>query len=460
MNKISKQTQYHIFELILLILAMTAGGVLITCLFNPFRSFTVMFLSGMVFTASLILSIRLWIDPDRIRANQSEAMLNLASETLATMDEGLNEESAQHICEILLPATRGIAVAMTDRSVILGYAGRDKDLNPTDAPIRTIATHATIADGKMRVMRSAEEIGFPNGRHVINAAIIVPLIVSGETVGTLKFYYPSARNINETQQSIAAGFGELLSSQMAAAALEEQKKLATSMELKALQSQINPHFLFNTINTISSFIRTEPSKARVLLREFATFYRRTLEDSSDLISLTREVDQTQRYLYFEIARFGEERLQMKTDVPVELQSVLVPAFVVQPLVENAVKHAMPSTGCLHIDVRAHAQGDDLVLEIIDDGVGMSEEKRQNIMSTDSQTGLGIAVRNVNDRIRGYYGSESYMDVKSEEGHGTTVTLFLKGGCSREMEAEAEKRAQEKAEPNPLITHTMAETIQR
>ena len=92
-------------------------------------------------------------------------------------------------------------------------------------------------------------------------------------------------------------------------ALEEQTKLATSMELKMLQSQINPHFLFNTINTIASFIRTDPNKARTLLREFAVFYRRTLEDAADLILLDREIEQTQRYFTFEVARFGEDRLE-------------------------------------------------------------------------------------------------------------------------------------------------------
>ena len=456
MVKTTRQTQYHIIELLLLIMAMITGALLITYLFNPYRNIMFMFLAGMVFTASLILSIRLWIDPDRIRANQSDAMLTLASETLAAMSEGLNETSAQRICETLLPATRAVAVAITNTEVILGYAGRDKDLNPTDAPIRTVATHATLSDGKMRVMRTADEIGFPVERHIINAAIIVPLTEGNETLGTLKFYYPKARNINETQQSIASGFGELLSTQIAAAALDEQKKLATSMELKALQSQINPHFLFNTINTISSFIRTEPDKARVLLREFATFYRRTLEDSSDLIALEREIDQTQRYLQFEIARFGEERLGMDTDVPDGLEGVLVPAFMVQPLVENAVKHAMPSEGHLEISVNARAEGDDLIIDIIDDGIGMSEEKRQNIMNPDSQTGLGIAVRNINDRILGYYGPESYMNVESTEGRGTTITLFLKSGCTRSQAVEPKIEEQ----PNPMRMHTMAETIQR
>lgn len=433
MNQLSRQTQYRILEAILGVMAMLTGALLITYLFDADRNITLMFMAGMVFTASLILSIRLWMDPDRVRATQSEAMLNLASETLEAMSAGLTDESAQHVCDILLPSTRATAIAITDTEVILGYAGRDKDLNPADSPIRTVATHATLADGKMRVMRSAQEIGFPVDRHHINAAIIVPLIVSGETIGTLKFYYPRARMINETQQSIAAGFGELLSTQMAASSLDEQKKLATSMELKALQSQINPHFLFNTINTIASFIRTDPAKARVLLREFATFYRRTLEDSSDLIMLSRELDQTQRYLQFEIARFGEDRLQLVSEVPEDLANMLVPAFMLQPLVENAVKHAMPSTGTLHIGVVARSDGDDLIVDIIDDGVGMSEEKRAGIMASTSSTGLGIAIRNINDRIRGYYGPESYMEVESREGEGTTVSLFLKDGCKRGLD---------------------------
>lgn len=432
MAQTPRQMEYHIVEIALLIMATMTGALLITYLVNPSRSVAIMFIAGMVFTASLVLSIRLWMDPDRVRATQSQAVLNLASDTLNAMDEGLTAEGAQRVCDILLPATRGVAVAITNREVILGYAGTDADLNPIMSPIRTSATHLTLNDGKLRIMRSAEEIGFPVNRHTINAAIIVPLVVANETIGTLKFYYRQARIINETQRSIAAGFGELISTQIAAIALGEQRKLATSMELKALQSQINPHFLFNTINTIASFIRTDPEKARVLLREFATFYRRTLEDSSDLISLSRELDQTKRYLRFEIARFGEERLQFRDEIDEKLTEMLVPAFMIQPLVENAVRHAMPSEGQLTITVKAHAQEENLIIEIIDDGVGMSDEKLQNIMNTSATQGLGIAVRNINDRISGYYGPDSYMHVDSQEGVGTTVTLMLHNGCTREL----------------------------
>ena len=433
--RLSKKARNRISEAILLVIAAIAGSFLIGFSLHRGSNHTLQFLAGAVFTVSLIWVIRVWLDPDRVRASQSDAMLSLASQTFNAIRGGLNAKNAQRVCDVLLPATDATAVAITDTKVILGYAGVDKDLNVTGAPIRTFATAEVIDDGQIRVLYSADEIGFPVVRGKINAAIITPLLVSDKPVGTLKFYYPKASKVTETQQSIARGFSDLISTQVAASALEEQKKLATSMELKALQYQINPHFLFNTINTISSFIRTDPAKARELLREFATFYRRALEDSKDMIPLAREVDQTARYLQFEIARFGEDRLALETDIPEDLADLCVPAFMVQPLVENSVRHAMPRSGCLHITISARRENeDDLAISIGDDGVGMSEEALARIKSPGaSSDNLGIAVRNINDRVHGFYGADSHMYVESAEGEGTTTTLFLKHGCTTHVD---------------------------
>lgn len=440
---ISHPLRYRVGEALSLVVAALTGAFLVYERTLPHESYTLTILAGVCFTCALIVFIYLYRSPNLVRAAQIDEVLRMASQLSAVMGEGLDEQSAEAVCKALLPKTNAIAVAITDRQSILAYVGIDKDLNPIDAPIRTQATHDVLNNGTLRVIRSADDIGFPVDRGHINGAIIVPLKRGDETLGTLKFYFPTARSINETQLSIAKGFGELLSTQIAATAMEEQKKLATSMELKALQNQINPHFLFNTINTIASFIRTDPAKARDLLREFAKFYRSTLEDASDLIPLYREIDQTERYLGFEIARFGEDRIQFTREVPDELRDTYVPAFMVQPLVENAVKHAMPATGTLHICVRAEAEGDALVLSIVDDGVGMSEDRRQNIMDPKSHTGLGIAVRNIRDRVKGYYGPESFMAVESEEGKGTTITLHLKDGCTmnaQEMAASIDQKA--------------------
>jgi len=410
-----------------MIIAVTAGALMLVNVFSENRRMSTVMVLGVIFTGALLVLLRLWLDPDRIRAVQSNAVLTLASQLLEHMKQGLNQDSAQQVCDTLLPATNAIAVAITSKEYILGYAGVDKELNPQGGEIRTVATHQAVRDGQMRVLHSSEEIGFPQGRSVINAAILAPLIVSGEAVGVLKFYYRSANKINETQESIARGFASLLSTQIAAVSLEEQKKLATSMELKMLQSQINPHFLFNTINTIASLVRTDPDKARVLLREFAAFYRSTLEDSDDLIQLAREMEQTERYVGFERARFGDDRLVLEIDVPDELQSVYVPSFMLQPIVENAVRHGMPAEGQLKIVLSAEAHDDGLLLTVEDDGVGMPSVQSKNLLRRKKEhKGLGIAVRNIQERILAYYGNDSFMTIDSEEGEGTTVIMFLKG----------------------------------
>ena len=274
------------------------------------------------------------------------------------------------------------------------------------------------------VLYSTEDIGLPMSSARINAAILQPLYIGQNIEGTLKFYYRRSSQISKTQQSLAHGFAELLSTQMAASALEEQVKLATSMELKALQAQINPHFLFNTINTIASLIRTDPAKARVLLRDFAVFYRSTLEDADDLIELERELKQVERYLSFEIARFGEERLKLEIDVDPNMYAMRVPSFMIQPLVENAVKHAMRAEGQLTIRIVGYIEDENIIIKVIDDGVGMSRKALETMMDKESTTGLGIAVKNVKGRIAGYFGPESSMDVESKLGFGTTVTFTL------------------------------------
>ena len=200
-----------------------------------------------------------------------------------------------------------------------------------------------------------------------------------------------------------------------------------------LQSQINPHFLFNTINTIASLIRTDPETARKLLREFAVFYRRTLEDSADLIVFAREMEQTKRYFTFEVARFGSDRVEMEMRVDPRVEDMLVPPFLLQPLVENAVRHAMPSEGKLTIEVTGEVVGDDVIVRVCDNGVGMTEEARCNILHPESSSGLGIAVKNVHDRICGYFGPGTHMDVDSELGRGTCVILVLKEGARREYQ---------------------------
>jgi two-component system sensor histidine kinase LytS len=367
--------------------------------------------------------IRYSIDPDRLRARQSERMLKIAANTLPYMRSGLNADSASEVCRLILPATSANAVVITDHQKILGYVGAEKETHQIGSPIQTEATRMSLRNAEMSVVTSKEDIGFSQMNTSFHAAVIVPIFQAEEVVGVLKFYYRSAKRIDETEQAVAQGLASLLSMQLGLAELDYQRELAAKMELRALQAQINPHFLFNTINTIAALIRTDPAQARILLREFATFYRRTLEGSLDDISLEQEYIQTLRYLGFEIARFGSERIQMTTDIEKGLEDMRVPAFIIQPLVENAVGHGMREQDPLHVKIRAYTADGNVIIEISDDGRGIPKGKLEHMFEFDSNNG-SVALKNVDDRLRGFFGSKARLTIQSEFGKGTKVLMSL------------------------------------
>lgn len=364
-------------------------------------------------------------DRTHVRARQANKILDLTSKTVTFMREGLGCESAQAVCELLLPAVSAAAVAITDREVILGFAGVDSENHGQNTPIQTEVTHLTLEDGETRVVETAHAIGFTGDAGKIKGAIIVPLVVRRKIVGTLKFYYTNPARMDEAQQAMAEGFGGLLSTQLSLSYLEQQTELATRMELKALQAQINPHFLFNTINTIASYTRTDPEKARNMLREFAVYYRRLLENSEDLICISGEVEQTERYLMFQRARFGEDAVELEVRIEPGLEDLRVPAFIIQPIVENAVGHGRRDTGeTLRIVVRVYHASESVIICVEDDGVGIEPEKLNHVVEGGSKTGMGIALKNVNARLKGYFGSLSGIHIESTYGKGTTVYLSM------------------------------------
>lgn len=377
-----------------------------------------------------------------MRSSQAtEHILSLASKTLDLMRDGLSQLSCQDVCRLLLPETTAIAVAMTDTESVLAYEGALAADFPPGSPIHTAATLEVLQTGQLGMFqtRGDDDPANTSGKvpelpRNVRGGIVVPLNVQNRTYGTIKFYFRSPADIDCTQLAIARGFGQLLSTQLSTHELDRQAELTAKAEVKALQAQINPHFLFNTINTIAAFTRTDPTQARALLREFAVFYRQTLESSDQLIPLSRELEQTRRYLRFEHARFGEDRIKESEHIAPGCGDVLVPAFIVQPVVENAVRHAMRDDGPLHIDIRADADGDDMLIAVADDGLGMDDATRKLLLAgtncrrdgtcSKDEKGTGIALRNVSERLDRFYGYGSGLDIMSKPGEGTCVTMRL------------------------------------
>lgn len=383
----------------------------------------------------LAIFLQMYVNPDSLRSQYAEQTLSIASDMLEDMRDGLTPQSAEAICLRLLPETRAVTIAVTDRERVLACVGAYAERFPPGSPIHTPATRYALDHGLVQSFTNAPSFFNVDGEAwKVPAGIIAPLKVRGVSVGTLKFYFSTSHAIDRTQYALVSGFAELISTQLATHELERQDELTARAELRALQAQINPHFLFNTLNTIASLTRTEPLRARDLLREFASFYRSTLDNSGSLIPVSREIMQTRRYLMFEKARFGEERIVETMDIEEAVEDAPVPAFIIQPLVENAVRHAMKDEGALHITVSVHPDGDEaLCIRVIDDGAGMDAETaarlfNESLPKPDSQApqggGAGVATRNISERIKRFYGPRSSVEVTSQPGCGTTITLHL------------------------------------
>jgi two-component system sensor histidine kinase LytS len=362
--------------------------------------------------------------PDHVRALQSDRMLNIANASLAYLRRGLTPDTAREVCRIVLRESDASAVAFTDLHEVLGFAGVGEDHHLVGGSIITRATMEALENNEPGILHNRDDIGCPDPECSLRAAIVVPLEVRQKPVGTIKFYYTSDRYLNETELAMGEGLARLLSTQLELSELDRQTELATEMELKALQAQINPHFLFNTINTIAAFIRTEPDEARRLLRQFATFYRRTLEQTEDLVTVRNELDFVETYIELEKARFGD-RLQVSEDIDPGAESLPLPAFMIQPLVENSVGHGMKADGStLHVEIAAKIEGDALCISVSDDGRGIRPDRLPHIMESGAGKGLGIALMNVRERLRGYFGPESGFEISSAVNEGTTVRLTI------------------------------------
>jgi two-component system LytT family sensor kinase len=203
--------------------------------------------------------------------------------------------------------------------------------------------------------------------------------------------------------------------------LEEQERLLLQARMEALHNQINPHFLFNTLNSVSSLVRFDPDTARELIIKLATILRRLLNSSDAFVPLHEEVEFIDNYLDIEVVRFGRDKLRVVKELDPESLEMLVPAMLLQPLVENSIKHGLSSKvegGSIYLRSRLSAK--DVIVEVEDDGIGMGAA--QLIERPDGLGGTGIGMANVAERLKVLYGDTATMTIESHGGKGTLVRL--------------------------------------
>ncbi len=204
--------------------------------------------------------------------------------------------------------------------------------------------------------------------------------------------------------------------------LEEQERLLLHARMEALQNQINPHFLFNTLNSISSLVRFDPDMARDVIFKLATILRRLLNTSDAFAPLRDEFEFIDNYLDIEVVRFGRDKLRVVKDLDPASLDVVVPSMLLQPLVENSIKHGLgPKVEGGSIYLRSRVVDSRLIIEVEDDGVGMGGAQLEE---SSSWSGMGIGMANISERLQVLYGDTARMTIDSHEGKGTLIRIRL------------------------------------
>ncbi|MCL4499557.1 MAG: histidine kinase [Chloroflexi bacterium] len=378
-----------------------------------------------VITFAGIIGLKVAPEAEHTRALQSHRILEIANETLPYLRQGLSFESASPVARIILDRSDAAAVAITSLSTVLGFIGAGSEHHKVGSPIITRATKKVLSGNEAEVLRNQLDIGCPDIDCPLKSAIVVPLDMRGKVAGTLKFYYDHPDKPTESRIALAEGLARLLSTQLELSEIDRQRELASQAELKALQAQINPHFLFNSLNTIAMFTRTNPKEARRLLLQFADFFRKSLEWREDLVPLDQELDYINSYLTLEKARFGD-RLRIFEDVDDAAIERRVPALSIQPLVENAVKHGLSLEGHLTVEINARVAGEELLILIKDNGRGIARDELDKVLDFGYGRGGGIGLSNVNERLIGLYGEDYGLSIDSNPGEGTTVRFRIPG----------------------------------
>jgi len=349
----------------------------------------------------------------------SARALKIAERTLGILDQGFARTgAASEVARIIHEETGVGAVAITDREKVLAFVGVGSDHHQAGAPIASELTRRAIAENRVIFADGVHE-HFVCSRLAacpLGSALVVPLRLDSEVIGTIKLYEPKTRLFLNFNRTLGEGIARLLSEQLLRSRYEEQKRLLVTSELKLIQAQINPHFLFNALNTIIAVVRKDAGRGRELLLHLSNFFRKNLKRAGDFATLEEELDHVNSYLKIEKARF-EDRLQIEVAVDPALLVVKMPIFTLQPIVENAVKHGIAgllSGGVVRITGRR--EGGLTIIEVEDNAGAYCQELKEG--------GLGMTI--VDRRIKNLYGERFGLSVACADREWTRVAVTLPG----------------------------------
>ena len=337
---------------------------------------------------------------------------------------GLTDEVVDAAVDLLMPLLGGDAVSITDRHRMLAFAGPGHDHHARGSALYAPARGEVLATGRTMTIsgRGDDVIGCPEPACPLRSAAIAALSIGEEVIGSVTVYRSTDDPPEPDLVEAAAG---ILSLHLALAELQAEQRLSLDFELDALRAQINPHFLFNTLNTIASRIRTDPEDARQLLVRLADFFRYAIRQRGQFAEFSEEYAFVRTYVTLEQARFGD-RLHVEYDIDPAVLGVEVPVLVIQPLIENAIKHgASGNVGRTTVRLRARVDPLSRTVRVVvrDDGVGMPADTHATMpVARGPHEDGGVGLRNIRARLGLLFGDRHTFEVHSAPGEGTTIHL--------------------------------------
>jgi two-component system sensor histidine kinase LytS len=353
-------------------------------------------------------------------AFRSYQTLLIANKTLGQLRNELDYESANNIATTIYESTDFDAVSITDKEKILAHIGLGSKDHLSGQLIKNALVKEVISCESTDEINICENIDDSYKKYNLKKALIAPLIVNKKIIGILKLYKSSLLKPSDSEIALAKGLANIFSTQLELSELEYQKKLRMKAELHALEAQINPHFLFNAINTIVSLTRTDTEKARTLLIYLSDYFRRNMNNCRDLISLQEELNHVNAYLKIEKARF-EDKLLINIVNEIS-ETIFVPPLIIQPIIENAIKHG----------ILKKIEGGTILLEIFkkqnlvniivtDNGIGIDKNNLEKIKKFDSNS---VGINNVYRRLNSLFHEDTSFEIISNIDIGTKVIITL------------------------------------
>ena len=370
---------------------------------------------GMLLAASLVAAWRFAVAPRRVLEPGGAAMqraVHAATAILPHLRQGLSAETAAAAAPALRVLTGADAIALAGPDALLACAGAEH--HRAGDPLESLVPARREDRVHVEPRLACTAPGCP-----LRSAIVAPLALRERRIGQLVALYERPGRLRLEESRVVAEAAALVSAMVELSELEAQGERLARAELSALRAQISPHFTYNALAAVASFIHTRPEEARELLIEFSEFIRYAFARQRPYVTLADELQYVEKYLRLEQARFGE-RLRVRVQVDPAVLQAVVPVLSLQPLVENAVRHgveARPGGGLVSIE--GHDLGTDVELRVCDDGAGIDPARAAAALAGRS---AGIGLGNVHGRLQSTYGEGYGLAV--ENGGGTTVVMTL------------------------------------